>query len=952
MKKILLLVFSVSYLFTHAAVLLTETFDYTATTLGESATGWTTTGALTTGTGRTILNSSLSYTNGGGTYVLSETGKTLNHDYLTGPASPAFISYKPFAEVNSGVIFLSYLYKAPAEQTQSQSELLGLSDANTQSGVKPWVGKVATGTFRFGVTRSSTSSVDIQWGSANFNVGEVYLVVVKYDFTSQSASVYVNPSISSSSEPTPVVVDNSMKTAKSTLSYLLLKHVGSSKAVFQVGGIRISTTWAEAVEGKSTLPKLTTPTVGVATSILETSFTANWTAVANATGYDVKVYSGATLVSTKSITGQAATSAVISGLTAGTTYTYSVIAKGNGTTYGDSNSSIASASFSTTGVNAVDFIRTDFGDGTWGTIASTSYASGSYPSSTIKGFNLVKAYLYAGSLTCPTGETHTNRIMVGKASENAVIEFPILKSVGEVEVHAVSGTAGMSFRLEEFVNNAWTILGTYITIKNPDSVYIIPLLRNANTKLRIANNTSSGLVVYKIATKTYQEAVDLNLRSTSPFEGEVCFSNLKKTITLTFNKNVEKVSGTILLNGVSIPLNTCAVAQNVVTIPVTLTTQTGSNKNYTLTVSAGTFAEVGNLSNSTKAVTLNFQAQKSVLYPSNYTGLIDVVYKDVNSVNCRMDVYYPTNAITPVPVVINMHGGGWVSGAKEEQGGFDMYFNKGYAIVNVEYRMRNEILAPAAVEDVRGAMHYALNHAQEWNIDPRKVVFQGGSAGGHLSLTGGYLQNDRIYDNDCIQYTGEIKVMAVIDKYGAADLITFAPGYSGMLAWLGSHSTDEVFMKTLSPVHLITVETPPTYIIHGDADPTIPYAQSVELNAALQTAGVKHKFTTVPGGGHGGFSSAYNTQYENEVIQFLDEVIAGLPTSIDSQTDASNNLIKFNGNQVIVESEGETYTTLYDSRGAEVLRTAQKVLDVSQKGLFIVKVTAGSKTAVTKIFVK
>ena len=271
MNKVTLLIAILSItLFSNATVLLTESFNYTATTLGETATGWTTNGTLTTGTGRTIINSALAYTNGGGTYILSETGKTLNHDYLTGPASPSFISYKEFNQLNSGVVYLSYLYKAHVEQSQSQSELLGLSDANSQSGVKPWIGKVGSGTFRVGVTRSSTSSADIQWGTATFNVGEVYLIVLKYDFSTQSASVFVNPSVSSSSEPTPVVVDNSMKTAKTNLNYLLLKHIGSSKAVFQVGGIRISTTWAEAIEGKSNLPKLATPTIGIASAITET----------------------------------------------------------------------------------------------------------------------------------------------------------------------------------------------------------------------------------------------------------------------------------------------------------------------------------------------------------------------------------------------------------------------------------------------------------------------------------------------------------------------------------------------------------------------------------------------------------------------------------------------------------------------------------------------------------
>jgi len=199
----------------------------------------------------------------------------------------------------------------------------------------------------------------------------------------------------------------------------------------------------------------------------------------------------------------------------------------------------------------VDFILTDFGDGTWGTaLTSTSaYASGSFPSSEANDFKLIKAFLNSASVTCPSGEKHTNRILLDKGSEGAAFEFPTLKTVGEVEIHAVTGTAGFSFRLEEWNNNQWETIGTYITRKTPDSIYVIPHLRNTETKLRIANNGSSGLFIYKVATRTYQEATELTLRSSSPTEGEVCFSNLKKTITLTFNKNIEPGEGTVFLNG-------------------------------------------------------------------------------------------------------------------------------------------------------------------------------------------------------------------------------------------------------------------------------------------------------------------------------------------------------------------------------------------------------------------
>ncbi|MBP1675449.1 MAG: hypothetical protein H6Q20_8 [Bacteroidetes bacterium] len=586
---------------------------------------------------------------------------------------------------------------------------------------------------------------------------------------------------------------------------------------------------------------------------------------------------------------------------------------------------------------AVDKISTDFGDGTWGTVATTTYTSGSYPSSTINGFNLVKAFLYTGSVTCETGETHTNRILLDKNSQGAAIEFPALKTVGEVEIHAATGSEAMSFRLETWDNNTWTTLGTYITRKSPDSIYVIPVLKNVETKLRIANNTGSGLYIYKIVSRTYQETQEVTLRSCSPSEGEVVFANLKKTATLTFNKNIQKASGTILLNGVSIPLTDCTVTDNIVTFPLALEGTPSANKNYTLTVSAGTFTEKDNATNTSKDITVNFQTLKTVSYPANYNSKIDVVYKNVNSTNCRMDIYYPASTDKPVPVVINMHGGGWNHGYKEEQGGFSMYFNQGYAVANVEYRLTGEATAPAAVEDVRGAMHYLLNHADELNIDRKKIIFQGGSAGGHLALTAGYLQNNSLYDNECVKYEGEYKVMAVIDKYGPSQLTDFM-FYTSLVNWLGTHAGDVAFVRTVSPVAMVNSTTPPTYIIHGDADPTVPYSQSVILNDTLAAFDIKHKFTTVPGGLHGGFPTAYNTQMETEIIEFLNEVLNSTSTGITTGTKGQS-LVYVSDHKITIDTEEQTSTQVYNSLGKLLKITEEKSFIIPEKGFYIVKVT-------------
>jgi len=923
---------------------------------------WSRSGKLTSGEGGGVSpgieNSTLAFS----TYIDNNTGKAILLDPNIQPSTVTSSSFRStiysltsLSTDYFGTFYLGALVNLSTVTSTTGIDFMTLDGnyaGNSQRGRVFVKAGSTSGFYQMGVGFSGAT--DVSAWSGDIALGSTNLIVLKFTTAATNgteiASLYLNPVPGVSETATSGLNNTVSGTAgmKSIKGIVIRQRPGMGG---KVAGLRFSNNWEDVVKSSATAaPALTIPVTGTATDITNTGFTATWTPSANATGYDVKVYQGTTLVSTTYASGQGTAAIAISGLTSGSSYTYKVIAKGNGTTTSDSALSDASALFTTTGVNAIDFILTDFGDGTWGTVATAAYASGSYPSSSVNGFNLVKTYLYTGSLTCSAGETHTNRILLGRNTDNAAIEFPTLKTVGQVEIHAATGTTAMSFRLEEWTNNQWQIIGTYTTIKSPDSIYRIPVARSVETRLRIANNTGSGLYVYKIKTLTLQQTIDLNVQSSSPVEGEVCFSNLKKTLTFTFNKNVVAGTGIITLNSTSIPVGDCIVSNNLVTIPVTLTTNATSNKSYKLTIPDGAFAEAANVSNLSKSYTVNFQALHSVAYPANYTGLLDVVYKNVNSTNCRMDIYYPTNVTTAVPVVINMHGGGWNHGFKEEQGGFSTYFNMGYAVANVEYRMTGEALAPAAVEDVRGAMLYLLNHAAELNINKNKIIFQGGSAGGHLALIAGYLTNNPLYDRDCVPYTGDYKIMAVIDKYGPSDLQNFM-FYGSLVDWLGPHATDAAYINTLSPLSYVNAQTPPTYLIHGDADPTVPYTQSVTLQAALQAAGVKNKFTTVPGGGHGGFTDAYNAQSENEITVFLTEVNNQVGTSVNPLQ--SNSSIKLNiaGQQVNVESTEKTNTKVYDGLGTEVLQTTEKDFRITRKGIYIIKIQSALHESVFKVLV-
>ncbi|MDR2475616.1 MAG: alpha/beta hydrolase fold domain-containing protein [Bacteroidales bacterium] len=593
----------------------------------------------------------------------------------------------------------------------------------------------------------------------------------------------------------------------------------------------------------------------------------------------------------------------------------------------------------------VERINTDFSDGTWGVPVDVNPASGAYPSSEVNGFKLINAVLRSGSIVCSGGGKHTNRILLDKVSNGGALEFPALKDVGEVEIHANTGTADMSFRLEEWVSGSWQQIGVYNTLKT-DSIYTIALMRNTETRLRIANNTGSGLYVNQIITRSLREAGELIVVSAVTSKYEYCYYNLTKAITLNFNKEVEAGAGGITLNGADIALGSCTINGKIVSVPVTLEGTT-SGKSYSLIIAEGAFVEKGNTTNLSKEKTVTFSTYKTVSYPSGYAAIIDAHYSTDDLEQQRMDIYYPTNPTSPVPVVINIHGGGWNHGEKESQTGHTIYFDMGMAVANLEYRMTGQATAPAAVEDVRCAMKYLIKNAAQLNIDPNKIILQGGSAGAHLALTGAYLGYDTRYDNGCSEYNN-FKVIAVIDKYGPAHLQEFMH-YGSLVNWLGSYKDDPDFVLSISPYHLVNADTPPTYVVHGDADPTVEYEQSQLLVQALSTAGVKHQFTTIPGGGHGGFSSEYNTQINNEIVAFLNEILNNLPSSVSPVSVENNIQIKQINNVLLISSLNDSTTFVYDTCGRKIISSDKKEIVLNESGVFIVKVISGEQVFADKI---
>lgn len=285
--------------------------------------------------------------------------------------------------------------------------------------------------------------------------------------------------------------------------------------------------------------------------------------------------------------------------------------------------------------------------------------------------------------------------------------------------------------------------------------------------------------------------------------------------------------------------------------------------------------------------------EKAAVLLARYEVGANLTYTTQSGSELKLDVYVPPlshplahgEARPATPVVIQIHGGGWVAGQKESrQLGVLPYLQMGFAAVNVEYRLAKVAPAPAAVEDCRCALRWVVRNAKQFGFDPSRIVVTGGSAGGHLSLITAMLPASAGLDRGCTTtdesgwedagLQGEMKVAAVVNWFGITDVpaMLHTPEERGYaVEWFGSMPNREDVARRVSPMTYVRSGLPPVITIHGDKDTLVPYSQAERLHAALDKVGVANKLVTIPGGGHGGFSPDQDVAAFAAVREFLVE---------------------------------------------------------------------------------
>jgi len=266
----------------------------------------------------------------------------------------------------------------------------------------------------------------------------------------------------------------------------------------------------------------------------------------------------------------------------------------------------------------------------------------------------------------------------------------------------------------------------------------------------------------------------------------------------------------------------------------------------------------------------------------------DVVYVRRGERELTLDLYWHEHADNLTPVIIWIHGGGWMQGSKTAPFPALALVDRGYAVSSISYRLSQEALFPAQIQDCKAAVRWLRANATRYHLDPDRIGAWGSSAGGHLAAllgtSGGVEDLEGTEGN--LEYSS--RVQAVCDWYGPTDFLRMND-VQGIINHDAADSPESRLVggpiqerraevARGNPISYVTPDDPPFLIMHGDRDRMVPLNQSEMLYAALQDAGVESTLSVVPGSGHG-FRGA--TPHWREVLQqrpqvFFDRHLRGV----------------------------------------------------------------------------
>lgn len=246
-----------------------------------------------------------------------------------------------------------------------------------------------------------------------------------------------------------------------------------------------------------------------------------------------------------------------------------------------------------------------------------------------------------------------------------------------------------------------------------------------------------------------------------------------------------------------------------------------------------------------------------------------------------LDIYLPADVKGKLPLVVFVHGGGWIGNDKYADMGYmtntiNAMLENGFAIASIDYRFAQNAVFPAILQDCNKAVSFLYDNADKYRLDKNRIALMGFSAGGHLASLMGTSQNNKVDNLYFPASYRPFKYKAVVDFYGPTDL-TLLPGNEdekspeGIL--IGAKPLERPDLaKAASPITYIDKNDPPFLIFHGEKDNIVSNKQSKLFSAWLKYYGVKNELTIVKDAPH--FGKMYDTEeLKTKVIEFLKEAL-------------------------------------------------------------------------------
>lgn len=233
--------------------------------------------------------------------------------------------------------------------------------------------------------------------------------------------------------------------------------------------------------------------------------------------------------------------------------------------------------------------------------------------------------------------------------------------------------------------------------------------------------------------------------------------------------------------------------------------------------------------------------------PTEAQLIADLEYARPNGTPLLLDLYRPEEVTGPLPVIVWIHGGGWREGHRGAPRSAVEFVARGYAVASIDYRLSDVALFPAQIEDCQAAVRWLRAHAEDYQLDPQRVVAWGEGSGGHLAALLGTMSGGGADDGAV-----SADVQAVINFGGPMDLLALDRGktdpdaeryedtWSPEALLLGGPVEERTELAALAnPLHYLdgAHRPPPFFVVHSQFDPLVPVEQSDRLVRALRDSG-------------------------------------------------------------------------------------------------------------------